>query len=219
MGLILIAGVQGVRADTKIDHGYWFNLHLQGRLPTEHFYWSMDNNPRWRESGHHLDQLYLRPSVFYMADPKTSVWLGHDTIVRHPDGKPASHEYRLWEQFQYQFDPVATVTLSSRSRLEQRRREGYHETGHRLRQMLKAVTPLSLHPKLSLVVSDELFINMNNTDWGARHGIDQNRFFVGLNWKLNSSSSIETGYLNQFTNALANNRDSHILTTTLGFKF
>jgi hypothetical protein len=30
---------------------------------------------------------------------------------------------------------------------------------------------------------------------------------------------LETGYLNQFTNALANNRDSHILTTTLGFKF
>ncbi|SNR74346.1 Protein of unknown function [Methylobacillus rhizosphaerae] len=219
MAMALLMTGQNAAADTEIDGGYWFNLHLQGRLPIKHFFWSMDTNPRWREEGRHLDQLYLRPSVFYALNPKTSLWLGHDTIVRHPAGKSTLNEYRVWEQFKYHFDPVSTVTFTNRTRLEQRRREGYHDTGHRLRQMIKATAPLSIDPKLSLVVSDELFINMNNTDWGTYRGIDQNRLFLGFNWKLDESSNIEAGYLNQFINTRTTNRDNHILTTTLGFKF
>lgn len=215
----LLATQIGNAAGVEEDGAIWFNVHMQGDLPAEHLHWSMDTNPRWRDEGGHLDQLYLRPSVFYKVNPKTSLWLGHDNIVRHSAGKSPSHEYRLWQQFQYQFDPVSEVTFTNRTRIEQRHREGYHGLGYRLRQMVKASTPLLQEHHLALIVSDELFINLNQTDWSSERGFDQNRLFIGLNWKFNQSSSIEAGYLNQFIHTQAVNRDNHVLATTLGISF
>lgn len=206
-------------AGAEEDGNYWLNLHLQGDLPVQNFAWSMDTNPRWRNEGKHMDNLYLRPALFYKLNPTTNLWLGHDTIIGHPEGKSAYHETRWYQQFQYQFEPMSTVTFSDRTRLEERSRKGFHDTGHRLRQMLKATMPLKIHPKLSMVVSNELFININPTDWGARRGIDQNRLFIGANWKFNKGSYLEAGYLNQMINKTNTNLENHVITATLGFKF
>lgn len=206
-------------AGAEEDGGYWLNVHMQGDLPWRNFGWSMDTNPRYRNEGKHIDSLYLRPAVFYKINPHSSLWLGHDTIIGHPAGKSAYRETRWYEQFQYQFDPIATVTFGSRTRLEERERIGFQNTGHRLRQMIKVTLPFKLHSKLSFVVYDELFINLNNTDWGARHGIDQNRIFIGGNWKFNKHTYVEAGYLNQFVNKAAVNLENHVISATLGFKF
>lgn len=210
-----------IKADAglKEDGGYWFNLRMQGELPVQNFYWDMDINPRWRNEGKHLDNLYLRPAVFYKPDSKTSLWLGHDTIASHPDGKSSYQENRWWQQFQYQFDPVQSITFTNRSRLEQRTREGFHDTGHRLRQMFKASKAVTNYPALSYVMSDELFVNVDQTDWGAHRGLDQNRLFVGINWKVNKRCTLETGYLNQIVNKTTHNLENHVISITVGFKF
>lgn len=214
-----LGGVTLACADTEEDGRYWFSLYTQGKLPAENVYWSMDTHPRWREEGQHFDQLILRPSVFYKLDANTSVWLGYDTIINHPSGQSSFRENRLWEQFQHQFDAVADVTLISRTRFEQRRREDFQDVGHRLRQMFRATTPLNLHPSLSLVVFDEVFINLNQTEWGVRRGLDQNRLFLGINWKFNAVSNVDVGYLNQFVNSRTTDRENHVLSTTLRFNF
>lgn len=220
---ILFALMWAVSAATwagpKEDGNVWLNLHMQGDLPGQNWVWSMDTNPRYRNEGKHLDALYLRPAVFYKLNRQTSLWLGHDTIIGHPAGKSAYHETRWYEQFQYQFDPISTLTFSNRTRLEERTRAGFHDTGHRLRQMIKVTMPLKYHPQLSMVIYDELFINLNTPDWGAKRGIDQNRLFMGGHWKLNQTSYLEAGYLNQSVNKTSTNLENHVITTTLGFKF
>lgn len=216
---LMLAASSSTWAGAEEDGGYWFNVHMQGDLPMQNVGWSMDTNPRYRNEGKHLDYLYLRPAVFYKLDSRSSVWLGHDTIIGHPAGKSAYRETRWYEQFQYQFEPISTVTFSSRTRLEERRRGGFRNTGHRLRQMIKASLPLKMNSKLSVVVYDELFININETDWGARHGIDQNRIFIGGNWKFNRHAYLEAGYLNQFVNKATVNLENHVISATLGFRF
>lgn len=216
---LLWAGLPLVHAETEEDGRYWFSIYTQGKLPVDNLYWSMDTHPRWREEGQHFDQLILRPSVFYKLDANTSVWLGYDTIVSHPDGKSAFRENRLWEQLQHQFEEVGKLTITSRTRFEQRRREDFQDVGHRLRQMFRATTPLNLHPKLSLVVVDELFINLNQTEWGVHRGLDQNRLFLGINWKFNAVSNVDVGYLNQYVNTRHIDRENHVLSTTLRFNF
>lgn len=206
-------------AGVEEDGGYWFNLHMQGDLPMQNSGWSMDTNPRYRNEGKHLDYIYLRPAVFYKLNERSSLWLGHDRIIGHSAGKSAYYETRWYEQFQYQFNPISSVTFGSRSRLEERRRGGFQKTGHRLRQMIKANLPLKFHSKLSVVVYDELFVNLNHTDWGAKQGIDQNRIFIGGNWRLNKHTYFEAGYLNQFVNKTAVNLENHVVSATLGFKF
>lgn len=206
-------------AETIEDGRYWFSLYTQGPLPKENFYWSLDIHPRWREEGRHFDTLILRPSLFYKISPKTSVWLGYDTIKNHPQSQASFQENRLWEQVMHQFEPFGALTLTVRTRFEQRDREDYSDIAHRLRQMVRATTPSSLHQQLSWVVWDELFINLNQTDWGVMRGTDQNRLFLGANWKFDELSNLEVGYINQYVNGKTIDRENHILSSTIRFNF
>lgn len=217
--LLIACVLPAARADTEEDGRFWLSVYSQGALPIANSFWSMDLHPRWREEGQRFDQLIVRPSIFYRVNPNTSVWLGYDTVISHPDGQSVFRENRLWEQLQYQFDAIEAITLVSRTRFEQRRREGNDEIGHRLRQMLRATMPSLLHAKLSWVVFDELFINLNPTEWGVARGFDQNRLFLGVNWKVDQAINMDVGYLNQFINGQNVDRDNHVLSTTIRFNF
>ncbi len=105
----------------------------------------------------------------------------------------------MWQQFSYSFDPLGDWKTASRTRLEERSIEGKADIGYRLHQMLKFTRPLPLE-NTSLILSDELFLNANSTEWGAASGFDQNRAFIGLGYKLNKHNAFEIGYLNQFVN-------------------
>jgi hypothetical protein len=204
-------------ADTEEDGKFWFSFGAQGSLPAENWHWNFDLQPRFREEGQHLDQLFIRPSVYYQIDPKSSIWLGYDRVNIHPAGKSAFVEQRLWPQYSYRFDPIADITFSSRTRFELRRSELGSDTGYRLRQMLRASYPLGSH--FAAVAFDELFIDLNQTDWGVFRGIDQNRAFVGLDWIPNPGATLEVGYLNQFINTRNIDRENHVLSTSLKFNF
>ena len=206
-------------ADTIEDGRYWFALATQGKLPTENWSWNFDVHQRFRDEGKHADQFLTRASVAYHINPKTNIGLGFDHAVNHPAGKEASDENRLWQQIAYKFDSIYGVNLSSRTRLEQRWREGGDDTSYRFRQMIRATMPLEINPKLSIVAYDELFINLNNTDWNVNRGNDQNRAFLGASYAFNPSTSIESGYLNQYVNTRNIDRVNHVLATTLRLSF
>jgi hypothetical protein len=89
--------------------------------------------------------------------------------------------------------------------LEQRLLETGSDTGWRFRQLVSVRRPIECEPRLSLVVWDELFIHLNDTDWGANAGFNQNRIFVGFGFKCDPDSPyrVEVGYLNQFVNRSA----------------
>ncbi len=217
--LLMLGGTSQAAAQTEEDGRYWLSVYAQGKLPVENLYWSMDVHPRWREEGEQFDQLILRPALFYRLTPKASVWMGYDTIISHPAGQSSNRENRWWGQFQYQFDPIANITITSRTRLEQRHREGFSDEGYRVRQMIRAVRPSALSAQLSWVAFNELFVNLDRTEWGARRGLDQNRVFVGINWKFNDIANVDVGYLNQFVNTNTVDRENHVLMTTFRFNF
>jgi len=206
-------------ADTEEDGRFWFSIYTQGALPKEKWFWSLDIHPRLREEGSHFDTLILRPALFYKISPKTSAWLGYDTIKNHPQSQASFQENRLWEQVMHQFEPFSGLTLTVRTRFEQRDRENYSDIAHRLRQMVRATSPSSLHQQLSWVIWDELFINLNQTDWGVMRGTDQNRLFLGANWKFDELSNLEVGYINQYVNGKTIDRENHILSSTIRFNF
>jgi hypothetical protein len=206
-------------AQTKEDGAIWLGVNVQGKLGNTGLNWYAELQPRWREEGDKLNQLIIRPAIFYKLDAKSSVWFGYEKVVNHPVNKSTFDEHRLWQQYSYAFDPIDAVTIQSRTRLEERRLEDGKETGIRMRQMLKASMPLELNPKLSLIASDELFINFNDTDWGVRSGFDQNRLFAGMGYAFNSHVKLEAGYLNQYVNSSSIDKMNHVLSSTLSFTF
>lgn len=207
-----------VHAETEEDGAFWFNINAQGKLPMDGFNWYAEYQPRWRQEGKYLDASILRPAIFYDINQNTSLWLGYANIRFHPSGRASREENRLWQQFLYKFQPFSDISLLSRTRLEQRHFENASDTGHRLRQLFRVTIPIE-SSAYSLVLWDEYFIHLNDTDWAAVRGFDQNRAFLGVNAKLNKQASLEIGYLNQYVNARSVDKENHVFSTTLNLSF
>jgi Protein of unknown function (DUF2490) len=207
-------------ADTIEDGRYWFAVNATGHTAVDNLRWYAELQPRWRYEGAQFDQVLLRPALSYALNEQASVWLGYAYVVSHPDGKPSFDEHRYWQQFLYNFSPIHSVSIQSRTRIEQRHLEDSSDTGHKIRQLLRLTLPSQLSPSLQWVVYDEYFVNLNDTDYGAVRGFDQNRAFVGVNWALNPTARVEVGYLNQYVNRHQNiDLENHVFSTTLMLKF
>lgn len=209
----------GAYADSIEDGRFWFNIQANGATGINKLRWYMEVQPRVRDEGAHLDQLLLRPAVYYQLTEQSSIWAGYAHVVTHPASKSAFDEHRVWQQYLYQFAPIHNISIQSRTRLEQRFIESSDDTGHKLRQMFRVVMPSGISPKLSWVFYDEYFINLNHTDYGAQRGFDQNRAFIGANWAISDLAKFEFGYLNQRINAEPADRVNHVLSSTLNFTF
>ncbi|MCB5187850.1 DUF2490 domain-containing protein [Methylobacillus caricis] len=207
-------------AETEEDGRLWLNLTMEGNLSAEHkLGWYMELQPRWKDEANHFDQSLIRPAINYKLSDRASVWLGY-ADVRTNLAKGTSHEQRWWQQFLYTFPVTAYgITLTSRTRLEQRNLDLGDDTGYRVRQLLRASRKLESNPSVSLLLWNELFVNANHTDWGARSGFDQNRAFAGIAWQAQSNARLEVGYINQFIRGQSTDRMNHILSTSLFIRF
>jgi hypothetical protein len=104
--------------------------------------------------------------------------------------------------------------------MEQRFVSTGSDTGWRLREFVKVARPLSTRKVWSAVISDEIFLNLNSTNFGASAGTDRNRFFVGPGVILNKALALEIGYLNQYTfRSNGPDKNDHLFATNLFWSF
>jgi hypothetical protein len=88
------------------------------------------------------------------------------------------------------------------------------------RRQFRVSHPLRLVPPLSGIVSEEIILNLNATDYGARPGIDQNRAFAGLGWDWSPVNRSEIGYMHQLVHRPGGpDRHNHILAVSFAFSF
>ncbi|MCW5598948.1 MAG: DUF2490 domain-containing protein [Nitrosomonas sp.] len=159
-----------------------------------------------------FSQSLIRPGIGYAINDKITVWAGYawaptSKPFANPNGGKNFDEHRLWQQLIYT-DNFSFGRFQWRSRFEQRFFDsdipdpGPNDVAYRFRQLWKFSFPMSfIHEKLSFIIQDELFINLNtpHAGWITR-GFDQNRGFVGLGWKFNNTATGEIGYMNQYIN-------------------
>jgi hypothetical protein len=210
------------RADTLEKSGIWFAGSGKGSFETigpkfKNVLWWLDVQARYLDGGDNFKQGIVRPGLGYEITDSIAVWLGYAWIGTSPVGADYFQEQRIWQQLTWstQFKPVMFL---SRTRLEQRFVETGDDTGWRFRQLFKLSYPLPFEARLKLVGYDEIFINMNKTDWGADTGLDQNRIFLGIGWNFDPYERIivEVGYLNQYSHDPSGNDEmNHILSINL----
>lgn len=167
-----------------------------------------DGHARFRDGGEEPDVSILRPGIGWRVDDGLDVYAGYARVTSHRDG-PDVAEDRFWQQAVYTFGKIGEATLAGRTRLEQRWRGTGDDTGWRLRQFVRLGLPIPGSP-ISLVVWDEVFIALNDADWGQSSGYDQNRLFVGTAWRINRRVRLEGGYLNQDLNGARDRRRNNI---------
>ena len=104
--------------------------------------------------------------------------------------------------------------LTHRHRLELRFIEDNNEDSYRYRYLVKATQKTSSFYKL--IAWNEVFINLNKTQWNGQRTFERNRLFVGT--KLNFESiDVEVGYLNQFIPRSQSDTSEHLFTTYIMF--
>lgn len=210
-------------AQTLDDAGLWFaafgNGKFESRQQDDRLRWWFDAHYRLRDDTSGFNQSIVRPGVGYAIDDLQTIWAGYAWINTAPVFGNNFDEHRAWQQW------TATPSIGDwkflhRSRFEQRWVETGDDVGLRWRQLARGQRSLPNHPRLSSVTWDEIFFNLNDTDWGANSGLDQNRAFIGMGFKRDPNSRFRTeiGYLNQFINTNGSTDGlNHILSVNFFF--
>jgi len=216
--LIVIAFLLASRAEAQSSNDFqpWTAVSVTGPVTdTSRLLLWFDGHARMRDDASELGVTILRPGIGWRLNEGLDVWLGYARVTSHVPG-PNVGEDRIWQQATY---PIATPfggTLSGRTRIEQRFR-GSGGTGHRLRQALRFSKPLGNGP-VAAVLANELFLNINDTDWGQASGqtsgFDQNRLFIGAAISIGERARLETGYLH---NRLRGDRTNQVFSAAVFF--
>lgn len=203
--------------DFEEDLRFWGTVIGEGKF-NQSFGWYLELQGRLKHEGRDFDQAFFRPAVNYWLSDKTSLWLGYVAADTKTDNDH-SYEKRYWQQLMHRFAPVAGFGLLSRTRLEQRDLDTTTDMSHRLRQMLRVEKQLWDDSATQLLVMNEVFINLNNTQNGPQSGFDQNRLFLGAAIFPSQTSRLELGYINQYVNTQALDRMNHVVSATLFLRF
>lgn len=158
-----------------------------------------------------LERTVLRPSLTYKPTDYLALTVGYDAhFIEKPNDRV---EQRIWQQIAVNW-ASAPVAWTARARLEERFIENVDGTPLRLRLMARG--QLSLNDGgLYAVMSNEYFINLDETRGGPRDGFDQNRFFVGLGSPLDERIKAEVGYQMQYINRAGEDIAVHQLMVSL----
>lgn len=186
------------RAQSDGDFQAWSALFVAGP-PAENsrlLLW-FDGHARFTDDASDLGVSIIRPGLGWRVSDRLDLWAGYARIVSRRDGAPNIEENRIWQQATYPVAELFGGALLGRTRLEQRLRETGADTGWRARQFLRWERRFAGSP-VSALVSNELFVNFNNADWGQRSGFDQNRVFAGGAWRPAPRLRFEGGYLNNY---------------------
>jgi uncharacterized protein DUF2490 len=213
--LLLVAAPAA--AGPRDDFQVWTILNASGTIEGR---WLAqgDANIRFGGEGTRLYQRTIRGALGYKLGKKASIYAGYANVLNYVDGGPNRSEHRLFQQLSLDLGRAGGGSLTGRTRLEERFMEGGDDIGLRLRQQLRYARPLD--GDLSIFVSAEGFVALNDTDWGARAGFERLRSAAGLRHPVAARVSGELGYLNQYTRR-RNGRDTmdHAMTVALSLSF
>lgn len=221
--LLVVLVASSSTANPRETGGLWLMGLGQGGLgfirpELEEVRWWMDVQGRWRNDGESLDAVLVRPGLGYALTERITLFAGYAWVENDPRRRKPFSEHRIWQQLTWNV-PAERFALQSRTRLEQRFID--EETGWRLREFVKLTVPLRSDRRLFLSAYDELFFDLDETDWGQRPGFRQNRAFLGLGWVLDEARqvSLEAGYLNVWLDPRGQDRLNHILSLNVFLNF
>ena len=181
-----------------VDHDFqlWSPVYLTYSYTDKIQGW-YEVQPRFGTNVSQVNQLLLRTAMGYRLDQYWSLWQGYAWT---PSFVPRFlSENRIYQQLLF-LREFPTFKVMSRTRFEQRWIQTVPGTALRFRTLLRGRFPLDQERVWGIIVQDEIFFNFNSPTNGPEAGLDQNRFFLALNKRLNEHMHIDGGYQLQTIN-------------------
>lgn len=148
------------------------------------------------------EQFLINVSGGVNVTPKLQLWLGQSyantgtgNAVSEDIAPNSLNEYRNWQQFFWTNAYHANI-IALRSRLEERYSFENAPWAMRLRERGYWTIPFT--ERQSLVLSDELFLNLKLVPWITTKTLDQNRAYIGILENLTPDTSFVISYMNQY---------------------
>lgn len=166
----------------KINDKLSANFEVQGRLYDDISFFSF---------------FVIRPAVSYKWNDWLTFTGGYAHFRVYDQDGGFEDEDRIWQQAVVRlFGGQGKPTLAWRTRLEQRMFEEGGGTTWRLRQHLRYMHPLV--EGVQGVAWTEGFWRLNDTD-RADAGLEQWRWYAGLNFEISEKMTFEAGYMTVYT--------------------
>jgi len=219
MAVCLIAPGARAFAEPVQDGQFWINTSLFGSVGDVAYF--AEVQPRIGNGIAQLDQLILRPAVGWKVNDALVLYQGYAYVEDHGMPDTVRTEDRSFQEINWKIGEITGVKVSSRTRFEQRWQSAGRDVGFRLRENVRFAMPLPQDwGGVSAVGWTEVFVALNNTDWGARAGFDRIRAFVGFELPISGKSTVEIGYLNQTARTQAGGTElDHILSLNLFLRY
>ena len=201
------------------DGQIWSVINLSARL-NDRVSVNLETQYRFIDDAASFGQRIIRPSATYRVNDVFSVTGGYAYVRTDPRQGASFEENRLWQQIGYRlFTNAYGLTVTGRSRIEQRFIEGDGETGLRFRQRFQAEAPIRKQHAVRLVFWNETFYGLNRTKRRQRDTLNRMRSFAGVSFPVFGALRAQAGYLNQFVNNQENDATHHVFASSLTFSF
>lgn len=189
----------GAVAEPEDDWSVWLNSTLQTDFGGSPYLAYLELAPRTKNDNGEFAQMIVRPLLGYKITPKLQVWAGYTwqgEYSKDNDFDMATHD--AVQQLQWIDNWTPQLNFQYRFRVEQRFFADEADAGHRMRHRLRWLYSLPAS-QVYLIALDELFVYFNSIDEGPRAhsvqtGVNQNRSYVGVGYKLTPKINVDTGY-------------------------
>ncbi|MGY3052787.1 hypothetical protein ACVWYG_000983 [Pedobacter sp. UYEF25] len=214
-------------AQSKAAHAGWFTLTNNVKL-TERLSGFTDVQLRTSDHLSFLKQVEVNAGINYNF--LTNQEIGFGGVFASTRQSQLVHlkedDRRVFEQYLLKQN-LWSAGITHRFRLEQRFIEptsNHDFFTQRLRYRFKAQQPLSSRQvKFTngcyAVVQDEVFVNVQNKDKLNNHFFDQNRWLLGIGYRISKGLDVDLSYLNTFVVGTESDKYTHILQLALNSKF
>lgn len=226
---LLLAGLASAltsaqAAPVKDDWGMWLSNTYQTDFGGSNYLVFLELAPRTKHDNGEFSQIIVRPLIGYKLTKKLQLWLGYTwqgEYGKETDFDLATEDFM--QQVQWIDNWTPQVNFQYRFRFEERFFEN-EDTAYRMRHRFRLTYTLP-ETQAYLIALDELFVYFNSINHGrlansVQPGINQNRSYVGIGYKITPKINIDTGYQFQYINNFgAPDGANHVWLTNINVNF
>lgn len=214
-----------IAAPVKEDFSTWISNTFQTDFGGSPYLAFLELAPRTKNDNSEFNQIIVRPMLGYKLTNQLQLWAGYTWQGEYNDQTDfdmATND--IVEQLQWIDNWTSQLNFQYRFRLEQRFFADEAELGHRMRHRFRFMYSIP-DSKFYLLALDELFVYFNSINDGrmsvtVKPGINQNRSYIGVGYKLLPQLNVDTGYQLQFVNnAGVPDSINHVWMTNINVNF
>lgn len=176
----------------------WNNVTITGPLGNDKsLKYFLESQLRLVDVDNKFENIFCEAGLGYQTSPNLIFWFGFRLGAANDYQGNIEKRTLLWQQINNDFYKTNHIKITGRTRLEEVQVFEEHEVSLIFRQRLTIETPIDSAAKYAIVAYDTIFIQVNHPDWVTNKLLNQNRFYVGLKYSIDSVHSINCGYLHQ----------------------